>query len=308
MRMTRVVRTFLHGVATVSALVMALLTATACGRGAENEKEPESVQSLVARVVKASPGRDGSYTPPSRGTAQAVAAGVSELLDTCDADVDSYYLVPVKVPHSTSDDQESPAVNALVERGDPTAGNGLYVVRDSASPLIVQAPHPVADQKSEYMGAQLFSETDARLFMMAGAHRTAGDGSADVAHRSDSTFAAVNDAVVQKGMTVVQLHGFSSENHEHYGDVVLSDTVGDPSPTLRRLDEDLEDEGFDTCMYDGKKCKKLAGTTNVQAIAARARGAAFIHIEVDAGIREDTSKRRKLMRVIAESLRASGVG
>lgn len=293
--------------------------ATVCGQQAAEvqpekraEKHLEKLSSVVSRVIKASPGRDSSsYAPPSPAVAQAIASGVCELMNTGRTKLDSYDLVPLELKTTAGQEREEgsdPAV-ALVERGHPTAGNGLYIVRRAPmSQLVVQIPHPVADRYSEYMGTQLFAQSDARLFMMAGAHRNAGDDSADVAHRSDSTFAAVNDAVVQKGMTVVQIHGFSSDNHDDFGDVVLSNSVAEPSPTLRRLASDLEDEGFDTCTYEGKKCKALAATTNVQAVAARARGAEFIHIEVNQKVRKDRSERRQLMRTIAASLRASGVG
>lgn len=306
--MTRVDRAFRYWAAAAGVIIMTV--ATACGQQAP-ENQPEKLSSVVSRVIKASPDRESTnYTPPSPAVAQAIASGVAELMNTGQADLSSYDQVPVELPKSGQerDGRPEPAV-ALVERGRPTAGNGLYIVRRApTSQLVVQIPHPVADRYSEYMGSQLFAQSDARLFMMAGAHRNAGDDSADVAHRSDSTFAAVNDAVVQKGMTVVQIHGFSSDNHDDFGDVVLSNSVAEPSPTLRRLASDLEDEGFDTCTYDGKKCKALAATTNVQAVAARARGAEFIHIEVNQKVRKDRSERRQLMRTIAASLRASGVG
>ncbi|NLE81235.1 MAG: hypothetical protein GX610_16965 [Rhodococcus sp.] len=293
---------------------VAMSTVTSCSNETPADQPAQSLESVVSRVVEASPNRDSTtYETPSRGTAAAVASNVAELLSTGGVGhpFDSYELQRVTVSDRAAGSGADADMSALVEGGDPTAGNGLYVVRnnpDVHSPMIVQIPHPVADQYTERMGTELFATTDARLFMLAGAHRRAGDDSADVAHRSDTTFAAVNDAVVQKGMTVVQIHGFSSEKHDDYGDIVLSSTVSEPSPAVRRLDEALNDHGFDTCTYDGDKCKDLAATTNVQAIAARARGADFIHIEVDRDIRKDESERRELVRVITESLRASGIG
>ncbi|MFW0787263.1 hypothetical protein AAFP35_22430 [Gordonia sp. CPCC 206044] len=297
-------------VAVLTGVVMVVSVAGCAQPSAADE--PEQLSDLVARVVKASPDRDSAtYRPPSRDIAQSIAAGVSELLKSGHAELGRYELETVSVSGQSRTDSPG-RILALVERGDPTDGNGLYVARErpaAESPLIVQVPHPVADQKTELMGTQLFSETQARLFMMAGAHRRAGDDSADVAHRTDTTFAAVSDAVVQKGTTVVQLHGFSSRDHDDdYGDVVLSSSVPTPSRSVRRLAADLEDHGFDTCTYDGKKCRALGATTNVQAVAARARGADFIHIEVNQNIRKDRSERRDLMRVIADSLRDSGIG
>ncbi|MFD4406190.1 hypothetical protein ACFWPH_25870 [Nocardia sp. NPDC058499] len=277
----------------------------ACG---PQESAPARLESVVARVVETSPDRDsGEYRPPSPETAAAVAAAVTELLEsgTVDRVPDTYRLEDI----TTGDDD---TLEGLVEQGRPTAGNGLYVARPPSatrSPVVVQIPHPVADKHTEDMGTQLFAETDAQLFMLAGAHRNAGDDSADVAHRDDSTFAAVNDAVIGADTVVVQLHGFSADKHDDdYGEVVLSSSVDEPSPLLRQMADDLEDNGFDTCVYNGKRCRQLAATTNVQAVQARARGAEFIHIEVDHDIRDSRSDSRELVRVIGETLRAAGVG
>lgn len=266
----------------------------------------EPLESIVSRVVASGPDREArEYRPPSRETAEAVAASVAELLTTGGVGrlPGDYQLEP------TTAGPDDP-INALVEQGRPTAGNGLYAARglsNSRPALVIQIPHPVADKHTETMGTQLFAETSAQLFMLAGAHRNAGDDS-DVAHSGDTTFAAVNDAVVQSGTTVIQLHGFSSAKHDDYGDVVLSSTVDDPSPLVRRLAQDLTANGFDTCVYNGKKCKALGATTNVQAAQARAVGADFIHIEVDRDIRDSSSKRAELVRVIGQTLRSAGVG
>jgi len=289
------------------------ITVAAAGLGACSPEEdlappPEPFDSVVDEVIEAGPGRKSDrYQPPARETSQAMAASVVELLATGDVQEvpRGYELEPV-----TTDDGDQ--VDALVEQGRHTAGNGLYAARDSSrapSPLVIQVPHPVADSNSEDMGTQLFNDTNAQLFMLAGAHREAGDNSADVAHRNDTTFSAVNEAVLRPGMTVIQLHGFSGDNHDKdYDDVVLSSTVDEPSPLLKKLSKDLSKKDFDTCVYDGNDCENLAGTTNVQSAPARARGVDFIHIEVESDTRDSKSKRSKLVRTIGATLREAGIG
>lgn len=288
------------------------ITVAAAGLGACSPEDPppppEPLDSVVDEVIEAGPGRKSErYQPPARETSQAIAASVAELLATGEVQQlpRDYELEPV-----TTDDGDP--VDALVEQGRRTAGNGLYAARDSSqapAPLVVQIPHPVADTHSEDMGTQLFNDTNAQLFMVAGAHREAGDDSADVAHRNDATFSAVNEAVLRPEMTVIQLHGFSSDNHDKdYDEVVLSSTVDEPSPLVKKLSKDLSDKDFDTCVYDGDDCENLAGTTNVQSAPARARGVDFIHIEVESDIRDSKSKSSKLVRTIGATLREAGIG
>ncbi|MFD4366670.1 hypothetical protein [Rhodococcus sp. NPDC058521] len=265
----------------------------------------DPIESVVSAAIAAAPGRDSSaYSPPSAETVDGIVAGVSDLVRDEKPTVDAYDLVTVGVGNGEA--------SALVEEGNPHAGNGLYAVRsDSAAqvPLIVQVPHPIAEFEVEKMGTQLFATTESELFMMAGAHRTAGGGSADVAHRADTAFAAVNEAVVEPGATVVQLHGFSQANHQtDFGDIVVSSSVDEPSPAVRKLADDLRGGGFETCMYDGENCGALAGTVNVEADAAHAHGAEFIHIEVDQDVRRDAGERTRLVNLVAQSLKASGIG
>ncbi|EOM76158.1 hypothetical protein [Rhodococcus rhodnii] len=291
-------RTAWCGLAAVSVGALVLSCATGCG-----SEEPESLDALVARVVDASPGRADEYTPPSRAHAREIAAGVVDLLTAGGADVSSHEAVAVAASGGSGE-----SFRALVERGDPMRGDGLYVVRppeSSPAPLVVEAPHPVADLHSEHLAAALFEQTRARALLVAGAHRTAGDGAGDAAHRADSAFAAVDGALVDAATTVVQVHGFGSGNHDDIGEVVLSSSTPEPSPTVRHLARVLGDHGFTTCVYDGRACAALGATTNVEGAAARAVGADFVHIEVDERIRGDRGIRDAFVRILAEALESA---
>lgn len=258
----------------------------------------ETLPALVEQTDRAGPGRDSpDYGPPTPAEASAVAVAVTELMAGHDTAAPAGYRL------TAVDDQP---LTALVEvpRSGRVPGNGMYVARPGGrAGTVVQVPHPVADTHTEELGAELFVLARADVFMLAGAHRTAGGGSADVAHRADSTFAAVDEKVVGPDSVVVQLHGFAEDDHsDAYGDVVLSSTVDEPTPLVRTLGAALADAGYSTCVYDGEHCGGLAGTRNVQAEHARSVGAEFIHLEVADGVREDPVRRTNMMRIVADVL------
>ncbi|MCV2490903.1 hypothetical protein OF117_16230 [Geodermatophilus sp. YIM 151500] len=189
--------------------------------------------------------------------------------------------------------------------GGELRGLGLYAVRDGAGVpprLVVEVPHPRADRRTEDLGPELFTALDADALFVAGAHRTAGDDAADVAHERDSAFAAVDRAVVGRGTVVLQVHGFDDSDHEGAAQVVLSSGKADPDPLVRDLDAALQDAGVETCVYDGKRCQDLAGTTNVQAAHAHEVGATFVHLELAPDLREEGADRDRLVDVLAEVL------
>ena len=252
----------------------------------------------VEDAVQAGPGRGEQYDHPSPQDARAVALSVAGLAAGGElaAPPDGYRITELAAPGGDE------ALTALEEVQEPgAAGNGLYVVRPgSGSGLVVQVPHPLADRATERLGADLFAASGAGVLMVATAHRTAGDGRADVANEPGSVFGAVSGSVVGPGSVVLQLHGFAAEDHpDDYGDVVLSSTVDEPSPLVERMADRLEAAGFDVCVYDGERCSGLAGTRNVQAAQARALGAEFVHVEVSERVRDDAERSTGLVRALA---------
>jgi hypothetical protein len=71
---------------------------------------------------------------------------------------------------------------------------------------------------------------------------------------------------------------------------------------VRDLDEALQDAGIDTCVYDGERCRSLAGTKNVQAAHAQEVGATFIHLELAPDLRESGPGRDELVDILTEVL------
>ena len=180
-------------------------------------------------------------------------------------------------------------------------GMGVYAARvGSGSParLVVEVPHPRADKYTELLGPLLFERLNADALLVAGTHRSV----ADTAHEPDTVFASVDAAIVGAGTIVVQLHGFDDSRHSVDAQVVLSSTREQPSPLVLRLASALEDADFTTCVYNGKDCRALAGTANVEAAHARSVAAEFVHLELAVSIRESGEQREQLATILASVL------
>ncbi len=253
-----------------------------------------SLAGLVDDDLDAAPGRESSaYRAPSRDDARDVANYVETLLRADGA--------PPPPPAGWRlTELDGVLVVAPVGRA-RDRGWGTYAVRPGGRPLDVQVPHPRSDRRTEEMGLALFQATQARLLMVAGAHRTAGGGDADVAHRSDTVFAAVSSDVVDEDTVVVQLHGFAPDQHDAPSDVIVSSGTREGSRLVRRIIRALDDAALDACVY-GDGCDVLGGTRNVQAEAAREAGAQFLHVEVSARVRDDDDRRDLLVRTLGAAL------
>jgi hypothetical protein len=192
----------------------------------------------------------------------------------------------------------------LVERRPIRRGWGMYVHSPtSGSRLIVEVAHPGSDIKSERVGSAVFRLADAADLLVAGALRYAGDDdSADVAHNDRSVFDAVHRAVLARGSTVLQPHGFDSARRGvEYGDIVVSSGAA-PTELVRSLARGFETRGFETCLYREGLCEGLGGTTNVQGRSARATRASFVHLELARRLRESRRLRGRISAIVAGCL------
>jgi hypothetical protein len=277
--------------------VVVLVLLTGCGGG------PIALDRAVEQTVAAGPGRHSAgYRTPDPLLAHELGGAVLALLSGVD---------DVPLPDGARQDEGVDGAGdpvAMVTEdadGGPPTGWGLYAVRPgSGTPprLVIQVPHPRADRWTEVLGPELFTALDAQVLLVAGAHRTAANGAADVAHEPASAFAAVDRAVVGPGTVVLQVHGFDESRHPGDAEIVLSSSEETSGDLGEDLDEAFEDAGFQTCVYDGDRCAALAGTTNVQAAHARAVGADFIHLELAADLREDGPRRLRVIDVLADVL------
>lgn len=196
--------------------------------------------------------------------------------------------------HRYIDQQDSEAVSFLLLEETPVKnGWGMVVVRESGTNnVIIEAPHPVSDRGSEWVAMDLYRSLGARALLVAGAHRTASGGSADVANVAGSVFEAMHQALLYKAPIwggkplVLQVHGFSTAKHPEYPQVVLGYETGSSvvlETIVLELRSSLEARGISVGLCDGKSWRELCGTKNVQA--ASSKGAMFLHMEISEGLR-----------------------
>jgi len=157
------------------------------------------------------------------------------------------------------------------------------------APVLVEVPHPRADKGTEQIGAAWFSRGRGRALLVAGAHRRAGHGLADVTHTPGTTFDRVSAALATRGATIVQLHGFDQSAHRVSADVILSSASTSPGAPLLRVADELARHGIRVCVYGRDSCP-LGALTNVQAPVAQRAGASFVHVEMSAPVRADPTR------------------
>jgi len=202
-------------------------------------------------------------------------------------------------------------MNYYVDRGDDYAvsyllreqkpiqkGWGLYAFRvDSTSNLIIEAPHPLYDRRTPTVALDIYRALDARALLIAGAHRNANrDGSADVAHTTESIFQSIHETLSQEiqadagHIIIIQIHGFHTSKHDGYPQVVFG--LGEkPQPKevaiAQRIKDALSEQGIsaDLCTGIESDLQDLCAETNAQGSVTDE--GAFIHIELDEKIRKN---------------------
>lgn len=181
---------------------------------------------------------------------------------------------------------------------------GLLVVERGEAPahLLIEVPHPRADWDTARIGLALFRAVPGSALLIAGAHRHAAGGRADVAHERDSLFHAIAGLLATHGATQLQLHGYADASMPGE-DIVISAGAGTPQPPMKQAAEALAVEGFEVCRAWRDGCDKLNGETNVQGRAAAGHGNPFVHFEMSRSSRADGTDRAEMLRVLAETYR-----
>ncbi|MFC0542116.1 hypothetical protein [Kutzneria chonburiensis] len=178
-------------------------------------------------------------------------------------------------------------------------GWGLYIADyDTRARLVIEVPHPHFDLNTEQVGIDLYRRLPGSAVLVAGAHRKAGDGTADVAHNADSLFNAVAMALARLGLPQVQLHGFDDSSLPG-SDVVVSSGATPHTPVHEGIADGLADRGLAVCRAWAQPCGNLEGRLNVQGTASDRLGGVFAHIESDSEVRSRPELRARLVDVLA---------
>jgi hypothetical protein len=160
----------------------------------------------------------------------------------------------------------------LRERSPIDFGWGTYVIRPGESrDLVIEVPHPIADEITRNEGITMFRELEARALMVAGTHRCANSDFAncggttiacgqvepyrvsDVAHADRTMFQVTHQRLVPcRGTTVaIQLHGNSLHSCP---DLFISNGSKNPGPLSRAFTRNAEAScsGFAVDLADGE--------------------------------------------------------
>ncbi|HLO32411.1 MAG TPA: hypothetical protein VK249_24890 [Anaerolineales bacterium] len=197
------------------------------------------------------------------------------------------------------DQSGNEAISYLLREEKPIQkGWGLYAFRkDSTSNIIIEAPHPLYDRRTPSVALDIYRAVDARALLIAGAHRHANrDGSADVAHTSESIFQSVHMALSQElqaeagDVIILQIHGFHSTRHKGYPEVVFGlgkNAQAKEVALAEKIKEALAAQGISAGVCVGDTLKALCAETNAQS--AVTKEGIFLHIELDEKLRKEDS-------------------
>jgi len=288
----------------------------------------QSVQSHVDQLRSLTIQRDSQgYLPP---TAQQ-RSGFRDLADGL-RDAESITDLELLLPAATAIGYDVVVLNDLGSTfyglqesatTDARKGWGSFFLRQNASNnVLVEVVHPLADINTPQISAQTFVDSEAKGFLLAGAHRNAnGFGTADVAHLPQSIFQEVHQSFTNSAsefdLSVWQVHGFNIDLHPEFplgADAILSSGTGDVSSLVLELDQNLDSLPGDFTSFAfntldatdplnvatngsllGTQFSSLGGTTNVQRQHTTSIGAEFVHIELEQSLRIDGGEANRLL-------------
>lgn len=259
--------------------------------------EPDSLLARIETFTDAMSARQ-AYRPPTLVERATAARGFADVIahdQTTDADL-------TRLGFSIADlvDPETHRPFTLIQNEpDTERAWGMYLIDRSAAPsLAVEVPHPAFDLHSELFGLDLFRRSPGAILMVAGAHRRADAGQADVAHDSDSMFQVMATYLVGRGLAQVQMHGFDNQSAPGF-DIVLSTGLTPAGQPAIRAGAGFRAAGFATCQAWAQVCAGLEGTTNVQGQLAKADGTTFLHVEMSRTVRDNSSSPATVGQVLA---------
>jgi hypothetical protein len=224
---------------------------------------------------------DGPYRAPTGQERADAVAGLVAVLDGRPAEKSGRFTVTRE--------------NGYTLLAESAHGWGSVVLGGGPLRQVVEVPHPVADRLTGRLGLELFLAMPGSALLVAGAHRSAGGGAADVAHRADSVFHAFACVLAARAGVEVQVHGFADERLPG-ADAVVSPGAGQAGERHLALRDALTGRGF--TVGSGAE---LAGRTNVQGVAAAARGSAFLHLELSRTPRADPGRRAEVVAAVAST-------
>lgn len=270
-------------------LVIVLVLVTSLGgvnKWLESLTQPPDAGEIVGREMAQLPMRDSNaYQAPTEAEVVALESLVEGLLlGDRNATADSADALGLEIVEGRTSGGR--AFTAIREQSGSRRGWGTVLYSDTGQTVAIEIPHPKADRSTELLGTELFDRGEARILLIAGAHRDANDdGTADVAHVPTSFFQSAHTALVRNEWTTMQFHGFSVDLHPGItADAVVSNGTIEPMASSTQLAADLQTASIEACAYRSDGCDQLGGTTNQQASTGGPDGL-FIHVELSDALR-----------------------
>lgn len=246
---------------------------------------------LFERLTGMSPA--DPYRPPVPAERAAGAAGLRALLRGQRAD--ALARLGFEVSTGSTGSGGRPYTLVAAESG---AGRlwGAVALDGSGPPRrVIAVPHPIADRLTAWLGYELFRAMPGSALLLAGTHRRACGGAADVAHRTDSMFHAFAGVLAEHAPAELQPHGFAARTLPDY-DAVVSPGAAEPAAAHAALRDTLVTRGF---RVRPEWTGILDGSSNVQSRAAATRGSAFLHLELAPALRVDPGARAAVVAAVA---------
>ncbi|MRG91884.1 fibronectin type III domain-containing protein [Polyangium spumosum] len=274
-----------------------------------------TLEALVACVRDAMPVRGSEgYVAPSATALAEIGDAVTRMMNGyCDFELGAS-IAPIMRLRTFTDGENGKKYCVMLEVVDGNGdgfvdrGWGTFIVDPSASrELSHQAPHPLSDLDTELEAVGLFKRTDARSFLLCGAHRHANGTracdrdyqKADCAHDAGSMFFVASREIARfygsRPHHQIQWHGMGTDTCEGVTAYLSPGMTGAPpadSP-VRTLDAEVEAAhptwsvkmpGSGTCTLnatDNVEGRHLNGVSpdSVCSTAATSTSGRFIHVE-----------------------------
>ncbi|HEX8392499.1 MAG TPA: hypothetical protein VF665_09105 [Longimicrobium sp.] len=145
----------------------------------------------------------------------AVDSAVAGRVAGADALLDRYGYDVYAIREAVTQDSLVVIRERIPAGGQVARGWGTYVFNPRGQNAAdIHVNHPVDDEFSEDIAADLYRSCRCRWFLMAGARRDANAGeTADMARQTASVFHTIHDRVAVAGTRALSIHGFRVENH-----------------------------------------------------------------------------------------------
>lgn len=206
-------------------------------------------------------------------------------------------LAPLGFTVSSGVDAVSKRPYVLAYSAAPTDQRGWgFFLFDLSAPInsIVAVPHPIAEASTELLGHAHWQSRPGRLLIVAGAHRDAASGLADVSTHTNNVFHNVCAAWASRKLIQCHWQGYADAAAAGLTHIVGTGPAVAGASALR-VGTELKAAGYTIGQgWDSSGSGTgLIAASNVQAADAAAKLAAFVNIEVNATTRGDTAARAK---------------